>query len=488
MAFAKTPEGLLTKDEYDTCLGKLKFHDGLPDGDTIQKVYDNLDRSRATSVFLDMIPLASVEALRTGFVEVGCDACHKVVLFEKLMDSHSLFLTGNTDTVYVASILTLGTDGPTVIEVPGGAGPGTVNDAFFRFVNDMGGPGPDKGAGGKYLIVAPGYEGKLPEGYHVFHSPTYTNFVVNRGFLKDGRPDSAAANWKAGLKIYPLARAGNPPKMEFINVSGKVMNTIHSNDFHFFKEVDDVIQREPIEFLDPELRGRLKAIGIEKGKPFAPDERMTRLLKEGVAIGNATARAMCFAPRGACRMYSEDSEWLTFYAGWDYQWLEQGARNLDARTRYFYLATLNTPAMVLKMVGVGSQYALLARDGKHQYLDGGKCYSLTLPPNVPAKDFWSVVIYDAQHRSMLQTEQVSPGRNSVRHPDIKPNSDGSVTIWFAPSAPEGKEGNWIQTIPEKTWFMLLRVYGPTEAWFDKSWRPGEVQEEPEMSRKRKGAP
>mmetsp|Transcript_49378 Transcript_49378/g.81200 ORF Transcript_49378/g.81200 Transcript_49378/m.81200 type:complete len:158 (+) Transcript_49378:84-557(+) len=150
---------------------------------------------------------------------------------------------------------------------------------------------------------------------------------------------------------------------------------------------------------------------------------------------------------------------------------------MDGRTRFFYQATLNTPAMVLKLVGVGSQYAGVYRDENHQYLDGGKCYSLTLPPNVPAKDFWSVVVYDAQTRSMLQTEQVSPGRNSVRHPDMKANSDGSTTLWFGPSAPGGKATNWIQTIPGKTWFLYLRLYGPGEAWFDKSWKPGELREE-----------
>ncbi|CAK9073371.1 unnamed protein product [Durusdinium trenchii] len=489
MAFGKVPEGIITKDEYDTSIGKLKFHDGLPDEETIQKVYDNLDRSRAMHAFLDMIPMASLEAMRASLVEAGCDACHKAILFESLMDGKSLFLTGNTDTVYVCSILNLERDGPTVIEVPAGAGPGTVNDAYFRFVADMGRPGPDKGAGGKYLIVPPGYDGTVPEGHYVFHSPTYTNFNIIRGFLKDGRPDHAAALWKGGLKIYPLSLVGNQPKMEFFNVSGKVMNTIHSNDFNFFKEINECIQREPIEFLDPELRGNLAAIGIKKGQPFSPDERMTRLLTEGVALGNATARAVSFAPRSAAsRLYGEDSEWQTLFEVSDHRWLDDGARTLDARTRFFYIATLNTPAIVLKMVGVGSQYALVFRDEKHQAFDGGKCYSLTLPPNVPAKDFWSVVIYDAQHRSMLQTQQLSPARNSVRHPDIKSNPDGSITLWFSPSAPEGKEANWIQTIPEKTWFAVLRLYGPGEAWFARTWRPGEVREEPEMSRKRKGAP
>ena len=488
MAFGKIPESILTKDEYETCLGKLKFYDGLPDAETVQKVYDNLDRSRAMHAFLDMIPMASVEAIRNGFVEAGCDACHKAMVFASLMDSKSLFLTGNTDTVYAFSNLNLDKDGPTVIDVPGGAGPGTVNDAYFRFVADMGKPGPDKGAGGKYLIIPPGYDGKVPEGYYVFHSPTFTNCVLIRGFLKDGRPDHSAQMWKEGLKIYPLSRAGNPPKMEFVNASGKVMNTIHSNDFNFFKEINDVIQREPIEFLDPELRGNLSAIGIKKGQPFKPDERMTRLLTEGVAIGNATARALCFAPRSACKLYGEDSEWETPFEGGDHRWLDNGARNLDARTKYFYLATFNTPAMILKMVGVGSQYAIISRDEKHQYLDGGKCYSLTLPANVPANDFWSVVVYDAQHRSMLQTEQMSPGRNSVRHPDIKANPDGSTTLWFSPSAPEGKETNWIQTVQGKTWFMCLRLYGPGEGWFNQTWRPGELREESDASRKRKGAP
>ncbi len=160
------------------------------------------------------------------------------------------------------------------------------------------------------------------------------------------------------------------------------------------------------------------------------------------------------------------------------------------KDQILYLATANTPAMVLKMVGVGSQYVLANRDEKHQYLDGGKCYSLTLPANVPVKDFWSLVVYDAQHRSMLQTPQLAPGRNSVRHPDMKANSDGSITLWFAPKAPIGKETNWIQTTEGKTWFVCLRLYGPLDAWFNQTWRPSEIREEVEGTedRKRKGPP
>ncbi|CAK9082484.1 Uncharacterized protein SCF082_LOCUS39198 [Durusdinium trenchii] len=490
MSFGKVPEGITTRAEYDTCLGKLRFQDGLPDEATVQKVYDDLDRSRAKHAFLDMIPMASMEAMRAGFAAIGCDACHKACLYGNLMDSRSLWLTGNTEAVYVGAMLDLQRDGPTVIEVPAGAGPGLVNDAYFRYVGDMGKPGPDKGAGGKYLVLPPGYDAEVPGGFYVFRTPSYTNWVILRGFLQDGSPEPAAKMWTSGLKIYPLSSSSSPPSMEFLDMSGKEMNTIHSNDFGFFKEVNAVIQREPAEFLDPELRGTLSAIGIRKGCPFQPDERMKALLEEGVALGNATARALCFAPRDkSAKFYGEGSEWQTPWVGGDYQWLVDqgvGGRNQDARTRFFYLATGNTPAMVLKMVGVGSQYVLAFRDEKHEYMDGGKCYSLTLPPNVPCKDFWSLVLYDAQHRSMLQTPQLVPGRNSVRHPDMKTNTDGSMTVWFAPEAPVGKESNWLQTTPGKTWFVCLRLYGPLEPWFNQTWRPSEIRQE--TDRKRKAPP
>ena len=146
------PESIMTPDSVETSLGTLNFFDGIPDQDTVAKVYDNLDRMRAIEAFLDMVPMASVEALRMGMESIGIDAANKIMLYDGLMDSNSLFLTGNTDTVYAIGLLDLERDGPTVVEVPPGAGPGTVNDAYFRFVIDMGPPGPDRGKGGKYLI------------------------------------------------------------------------------------------------------------------------------------------------------------------------------------------------------------------------------------------------------------------------------------------------------------------------------------------------
>ena len=202
------------------------------------------------------VPLASIEGLRRGMVGLGVEKANQILLYDGLMDSNSLFLTGNTDTVYAIGMLDLERDGPTVVEIPAGAGPGTVNDAYFRFVTDMGAPGPDRGKGGKYLLLPPGYKGEVPEGYFVSESPTYVNWLPLRGFLKDGKPDDAVKMWTEGLKIYPLADAANPPELEVISGTGKVMNTIHANDYSFFAEIDEVIQREPVGALDPRAPGK----------------------------------------------------------------------------------------------------------------------------------------------------------------------------------------------------------------------------------------
>lgn len=471
------PSNIMTPDTIKTRIGKLTFFDGFPTEETTQKVFDHLDFIRGVEVFLTGIPAASVEAIRRGMAEMKATQANQVVIMDKLLDSNPLFLTGNTDTVYASAIFDLERDGPTVVEIPAGTGPGTVNDAYFRFVVDMGAPGPDKGKGGKYLILPPDYEGKEPEGYFVARSSSYVNWLILRGFLVDGKPESATKMFKTGLKIYPLAKAKNPTKMEFISGSRVSFNTIHANTYEFYEELNHVIQKEPVSMLDPELRGLFASIGIQKGKPFKPDARMKKILTDAIAVGNATARAIVFQTREKDAYYYENSHWKMAFIGGDYQWLRdggKGGRYLDARTLFFYAATVNTPAMALKMVGKGSQYAYVEKDKGGNYLDGGKTYKLNIPANVPAKDFWSVVIYDPQTRSELKTSQPFPSKNNKRD-DLIVNKDRSVDLYFGPKAPAGKEKNWIQTVPGKGWFVILRLYGPLEPWFDKTWRPGDFE-------------
>lgn len=471
------PPEIRTPETVETRIGTLNFFDGLPDEATVKAVYDNLDFSRGMEAFLQFVPAASLEALREGAVKLGSERPNQVVIMDQLLDSNPLFLTGNTDTVYAMSFLDLDRDGPTVVEIPPGCGPGTVNDAFFRFVTDMGAPGPDRSKGGKYLILPEGYQGDLPEGYFTATSPSSVNWLILRGMLKDGKPDAASKNFREGLKVYPLSQKSNPPKMEFIEGSKIPFNTIHANSYKFFEEINNVIQREPVDFIDPELRGLLASIGIQKGQPFAPDARMQKILTEAVAVANATARALSFRPRSETVYIYDDSTWYTAFDGGDYRWLIEdgkGGRNLDARTFFFYVATVNTPAMVKEMIGVGSQYALNALDNEGAYLDGSQNYKVNIPKDVPAKDFWSIVVYDPQTRSELQTDQPFPSRNSKRN-QMAVNEDGSIDIYFGPKPPAGKESNWIQTVPGKGWFLCLRLYGPLKPWFDKSWRPGEIE-------------
>ena len=249
---------------------------------------------RAVDVFLKAMPAASVGALMDGPASIGADAPNKVYIADKLMDSKPLFLTGNTSTLYVLPSLDLKVDGPTVLEIPPGM-LGAFNDAWFRYIQDIGPMGPDKAKGGKFLVVPPGYKGTIPEGYFVVKPRTYRVWIFMRGSIANGL-EAAVKNAKK-LKVYPLAKKDNPPKTTFISISEKSFNTIHPNDITFYDHVNHIIQYEPLEMIDAETRGLLASIGIEKGKEFDPDPRLKAILEDAIKVGNATARAIAFSPR-----------------------------------------------------------------------------------------------------------------------------------------------------------------------------------------------
>ncbi|UCC53655.1 MAG: DUF1254 domain-containing protein, partial [Anaerolineaceae bacterium] len=262
------PAEIMTPDTVETSIGPLKFFDGAPLPETAQTAYDFLDTMRGVDAFLKGIPGASLQGLIKGARNQGAVECHQVLIFDNLMDSNSLYLTGNTSTLYVLPNLDLKRDGPTVLEAPAGM-LGAFNDAWFRYVQDIGPAGPDKGQGGNYLVLPPGYDGDVPEGYFVVRPRTYDVWVFMRASIAKGL-EAAAKNVKNNLRIYPLAKKGDPPKMEFISGSGKEFNTIHANDYTFYEHLNEVIQKEPLDMLDPETRGLLASIGMEKGNPFAP--------------------------------------------------------------------------------------------------------------------------------------------------------------------------------------------------------------------------
>ncbi len=469
------PEGITTPDKVETSIGTLNFTDGVPSRETADKVYDFMDTARAADAFLKGMPAASIAALIKGAHSVGAVEAHQVMLFDKLMDARSLFLTANTATVYVLPDLDLKRDGPTVIETADGL-LGAVNDGFFRFITNL--------TEGKYLFLPPGYDGDVPEGYTVFRSKTYRMWLFLRKTPKNKSPENVAAaadEVRKGLKIYRLADAANPPEMEFISGTGKHYNTIHNNDVEFYDHLNEVIQYEPLSLLTPDDRGLFASLGIEKGKPFNPDDRMKAILTDGVAIGNAMARSIVWYPRTHMNMdivqiYPDtDSAWNMAYPGRNVNWNgKDGATlNSDARVSFHYPYTGVTPAMAAPRLGKGSDYGMAFLDADKQPFDGSKTYKIKLPADAPTANFWAVSIYDTQTRSMLQTDQKNIGIDSLQD-GLRYNKDGSIDIYFGPEAPPGYQNNWIQTIPGKSWFTILRMYSPLEAWIDQTWRPSEV--------------
>ncbi len=507
------PKEVTTPNQLQSKIGDLHFEDGYPTPETATTVRDELDYIHGVNTFMNSIQGVSLYAFRKGLADVGIND-GDFFYTSRMLDSKSLLLTANADTVYFWGNLDLSA-GPLVVETP----PmvlGIFDDFWFRWIGDFGLAGPDKGQGGTFLLVGPGYEGALPEGgYFVLRSRTYHVTMLFRAFLENNDPAPPIALVKRTFKVYPYQAGGfgnsvgsylagdapltmKPAKRttpRLVEGSGLIVNTVPPNDFGHYEMLNELVQMEPAEALDPELAGQFSAIGIEKGKEFAPGPRMRKILEKAVAVGNAASRSLGMGadPIDGFRFYGKDSAWWNMLWVGGYEFLNpppmitaagvaplpnHGARRLNARCSFFYTATGITPAMCMRLEGIGSQYLIANVDRNGEPFDGSKTYKVVLPKGIPAARFWSFTVCDNQTRSMLQTPQVYPraGSQSYPTPAAVPNPDGTTTVYFSPKEPEGVErGNWIQTDPDKGWFTILRLYSPLQSFFDKTWRLSEVE-------------
>lgn len=453
--------------------GDYEFDGGYPTPETVQKVYDEADLNRAIQCYRFFYPSVSIMATWKGNIKGGTIPNKVFALLEGT--PQQLVFTPNSDTPYAGLPLDL-SNGPLVVELPPGPIMATVNDLNQRWVMDLGLPGPDKGKGGKHLLLPPGYKGKVPAGYYSATPTTMRVLILLRALP---RPGATPNELMQSVKIYPLQRDGGwkTPGWVSLNRPGLDFTPVPWEDnFQYWQELYELIDSEPSYAEYRDMYGELAELGIEKGKPFTPDARMKGILTKASQIGNAILRVQSFADRHPERIVWDDRQWE-----WAVLRPENGTFDAEnyadnyARQKWFYQAQIESPAMFSRMPGAGSLYWLGLRDQNGSYLDGSKTYKLTVPQPVPAKLFWSVTVYDAQTRSEIATDQNKAALRSMF--ELKDKTEGNlVDLYFGPQAPAGHESEWIKTIPGKGWFVYFRIYGPQESAFDGSWKPGDFKE------------
>ncbi len=460
-----------TTRTVSTRVGEFEYVGGFPTDDTVRRAYDQLDLQRATQVYLEFMPLMSLHALldsherESGMVpnrDIG------VYDYQSRGKVEAVGLTYNTESIYSSSGIDV-RNGPVVVETPPNV-LGVIDDGWMRYVTDLGNAGPDQGKGGSFLIVHDDDDSDLPDGHHVFRTPTYRNWVMMRAFVDDTGEGDAALDWyRRNHRIYPLA-TGPQADARYVSFSQDPhLRTTHTRDISYLERLAEVVDSEPATSFTPYQLGLLKSIGIERGKPFEPDTRLRSILAEGIEVGDAIAKANAYANRlEGVRRYP-DRKYEHLFLGGRHDFMSGDALWLDARTLFHYEAIVVTPAMAVERVGIGSQYLACYRDADDEFLMGQHSYRLHLPPNVPAANFWSVTVYHPETRSLLATSQDKPAKNS--YDDLSWNDDGSIDLYFGPTPPAERQQNWIETLPDQGWQILLRLYGPLEPFFDGTWKP-----------------
>jgi len=456
--------------EIDTRIGKLSFtHDfanGYPTKETVERLYDERDFQRACQAYLWALPLVSAGEIEHVYMQAPGAAYGGITSVAKFPEL-SRFLTANATTPYTLTWLNLEKEGPYVIELPAGPTAGFVDDLWQRPVTDLGLPGPDKGQGGKYLVLGPGQTAQAgTEGYTIVQSSTFNNFVILRLLSTDPQERQTMLG---RIRFYPFSRRANPPgtSLTYLDQGGRSLANA-PRGLHYWVKLSRWVNEEPVQERDRIMMAMLRSIGIEKGKPFNPDAREKKILVEAALVGEAMAKANDFDKRRMELSHYDDSVHWHFSLALDISQESEFYTQLDERAAWFYEAIATSAGMVTKTPGVGSVYLGTYKDKDGDWLDGAKSYRLHVPPNAPAKQFWSLTVYDVSTRCLIDNKEEMADRSS-RQPDLVKNADGSVDLYIGPKAPTGFEKNWIPTVPGKAWFPYFRLYAPTEAHFDRTW-------------------
>lgn len=442
-----------------------------------EALVDEAFYQRAVLAYQLMLPALNIIGMRDGSEAAFGKGYNVLPIWKDRMDSRTWVPTPNADVIYSMSYLDLKETGPLVVAAPPNV-IGMFTDFFQRTITDVGLIGPDRARGGLYLLLPPGYDGDIPQGYLAFKSPTYNVFLFFRTIMEkgaDGPNPVPAVKLAEQTRVYPLwALERDAKPMQFPNGSGKQINMMYPVDNSYWTKLKTFVDYEPASAIDPVSRGVLASIGIIKGQPFNPTAKQQELLKKAVE----TAPKMIMAKRqlgrsdGRTRYYT-GRQYENIWAGGTSEWLQDGYLDIDARAAYFQVAYASASAMVMRTLGAGSKYPFTVRDADGDFIDGSKNYRLHLPPNPPAALFWAVTAYNVTDGTMTEAPQLMPSINGLNK--VATNSDGSVDLWFGPQKPaNAPASNWIQTVEGRAVLIALRLYGTGVEFFDQTWKPDDV--------------
>lgn len=486
-------QGVLAQTSRFDELANLPFSENRPTRETAQTLSDELLFQRATQIYLWALPLINTLGMKVGSEKAFGAGYNVLPIWKKRLDPKTLVTTPNSDVIYAMNYVDLGKDGPLVFEAPPQL-QGILLDFWQRpipvdggkFFGDVGLPGPDGGKGGKFLLLPPGYKGSVPTGYYVYRSGTNNVFIFLRAFYQDPKNLTPPVTLIEQAKIYPLNGKDSVKAMTFPDASGVPVNMLPVSDGSAFTELKNLIDDEPNTIADPDWLGMLASISIIKGQPFSPDEKTRTILDEAAKTGYKMSRVIGFKPEVSGRSFLvyPDRHWLNPIADgtpsnpggpFDLSWRRRAGGYLDLDTRIWFFTDYYSisPGMISQIPGKGAKYMIAFTDSQSIPLVGANTYRLNLPPKIPAANFWSVTLYEAENASGLANGQPFPSLGSRDKP--VPNADSSTDVYLAPQAPVGKEANWLKTAPGRGYFVILRLYGPTEAAISKAWKPGDIE-------------
>jgi hypothetical protein len=439
-------------------------------------VSNRLIRGRAADAVIWGMPAVNTELMRQEMLKAGGKA-GEIIYWGKPLDWHNQTLTPNPDTLYFMGFYDTKASGPMVVEIPPAGDDGSLNANFVTVwqtsLEDAGLLGIDKGAGVKFVITPPGYTGEVPDGVEQLQSDTYTGYFLLRSNLRSHGDADVQRSIAYGKRVrfYPLSQLANPPATVFTDVKDKDFDSTIKYDLSFFTLLDGVVQTEPWIDRDRVMIDLLRSIGLEKGKPFAPDAAAEKAIEVGIADAKAWLEARYDSGFPA---FFEGTHWTMpalpeAVEGQATTYSDPGKYAVDARGiaySYAYIA--------IKRLGVGQYYLINIKDKDGASYDGSKAYRLHVPPNVPVAQYWSVTAYDREMHALIKgVDRASRGSNSA---ELQKNADGSVDIFFGPKALAGKESNWVPTDPQRRFELMFRLYAPTKALFEKkTWLLPDVE-------------